>query len=40
MKVMDKEKIKQDHKIKSVMTERNILLKVKHPFIISLEEAF
>eukprot|EP00347_Sterkiella_histriomuscorum_P000586 403375278 len=40
MKIINKEMIKKRGKIKQIMTERNILLKSKHPYIIQLEEAF
>lgn len=40
MKIINKEMIKKRGKVKQIMTERNILLKSKHPYIVQLEEAF
>lgn len=40
MKVLRKDKIKLDNKVEQIMTERRILEKVHHPFIISMHSAF
>ncbi|CDW71203.1 camp-dependent protein kinase catalytic [Stylonychia lemnae] len=40
MKVLRKDKIKQDNKVEQIMTERRILESVKHPFIIQMYGAF
>lgn len=40
MKIIDKDMIKQRGKVRQIMTERNILLKCRHPYIVQLEEAF
>ena len=40
MKVMNKQDIITSNKVKQVMLERNILVRLKHPFIVNLEDAF
>ena len=41
MKIMHKEKIKKQNRVKQVMVERNLLLKIdRHPFIVRIEDAF
>lgn len=40
MKVMKKECVKRDLKVAQIMTERNILAKVNHPFVIKLYCSF
>ena len=40
MKVMNKQDIISSNKVKPVMLERNILVRLKHPFIVNLEDAF
>ena len=40
MKILNKSTIKERGKVRQIMAERNILLNVKHPFIVSMEEAF
>ena len=40
MKVLRKDKIKLDNKVEQIMTERRILEKVNHPFLVSMHSAF
>jgi hypothetical protein len=40
MKIINKNMIKERGKVRQIMTERNILLRCKHPYIVQLEEAF
>ena len=40
MKVMGVEMVKDEKKAEQAMTERNILLRCNHPFLVRLEEAF
>lgn len=40
MKVMNKQDVISSNKVKQVMLERNILVRLKHPFIVNLEDAF
>mmetsp|Transcript_32096 Transcript_32096/g.31419 ORF Transcript_32096/g.31419 Transcript_32096/m.31419 type:complete len:81 (+) Transcript_32096:1538-1780(+) len=40
MKVLDKKKIMQDNIVKYTQTERDILSKISHPFIVELKYAF
>jgi p70 ribosomal S6 kinase len=40
MKVLDKQKIFTDGIVKYMLTERDILTKISHPFIVELHYAF
>lgn len=40
MKILRKDKIKLDNKVEQIMTERRILERVNHPFIIKMHSAF
>lgn len=40
MKVLLKKRIFEDQLLPQTVTERNILAKVKHPFIVELQAAF
>lgn len=40
MKVLRKDKIKMDNKVEYIMTERRILERINHPFLIKMHWAF
>jgi RAC serine/threonine-protein kinase len=40
MKVMNKKKIVEEQQMEHIMTERNVLAKVKSPFVIDMQYAF
>jgi len=40
MKVLRKDKLKLDNKVEQILTERRILEKTNHPFIVKMHSAF
>jgi serine/threonine protein kinase len=40
MKVLRKDKIKEDNKVEQILTERRILERINHPFLIKMHWAF